>query len=150
MLRFGVTSLFRPKLTSLLGAYLALAHSRPPARRPYIVAKPVRKRSPQGIAWGGFGGVSSVLQDRRLFHPLGSDRPLVTRTGGPVRVIPKPRALQRDKIAVPAALGFAGAPRVMICARREVRKQVLHAKGIAGGSGMRPPRYNWTSQYTCR
>jgi len=89
------------------------------------------------------------VDDRRLFHPLGNDRPLKTTSGGRVAVQARPRPSENLKNTVPSALGFVNPARVLICVRRNRRKQVLHAKGIAGGTGFKPPKFNWTSNYSC-
>lgn len=39
--------------------------------------------------------------------------------------------------------------RAVICAKRGVRKEVMHALGHAGGSGQRSPRFNRSSSVRC-
>lgn len=49
-----------------------------------------------------------------------------------------------------AIVAFQDPQRVPVCVRRKQRKAVLHAKGVAGRKGLRPPRRNLTSNYSCR
>lgn len=49
-----------------------------------------------------------------------------------------------------AQLQFAAPDAVLVCVRRKRRKQVLHAKRIAGRSGLRKPRRNFWSSVSCR
>lgn len=112
---------------------------------------PTAKRSlPRATTIRRYSKYSNYMpvSDRRTWHPLNSDRPLTTISGGSVRVFPKARSSQRSS-AVPAGLAFVNPSRVLICVRRQRRKQVLHALGIAGGRGFRPPKFNWTSNYSC-
>lgn len=44
---------------------------------------------------------------------------------------------------------FALPKTTVVCVRREVRKQVIHAKGVAGGR-VRKPRRNRNSNISCR
>lgn len=46
---------------------------------------------------------------------------------------------------------FFGVPRqVAVCVRRAERREVLHARGVAGRSGQRTPSYSWRSSVRCR
>lgn len=51
-------------------------------------------------------------------------------------------------LAVPAKVGFRAAARVVVCLRRDARKRVIHAKGVAGGR-VRPPRRGPMSEVVC-
>lgn len=77
------------------------------------------------------------VEDRRTFRP---------------EIVPP----LRGRRSVP---GVVAAPRgrvrfrrgaVMICERREERRQVMFAKGKGGRRGQRPPRYNRWSHISCR
>jgi len=91
-------------------------------------------------------GVTSkiVVEDRRTFHPLKQERNPRTYVGGYSRVVPKVSLGQ--PFEPPTHLSFFEPQKVLLCARRAIRRQVLHAKKIAGGTGIRTPRYNaWTT-----
>lgn len=147
---FPVTRFFLPRLRLRGGSILSSRHYVPPARSLKIANQQrVKTIPPKPFAWGGLWGGSFLdVEDRRRFHPSGSGRPVRTATGLGVRLVPKSRRGQAEG-AVPAALSFQGASRVLICARRQRRKQVMHAIGAAGGS-VRPPLRNWTSEISCR
>lgn len=90
------------------------------------------------------------VEDRRTFHPEGSYRPVRSINGNRVGVQPVTRKPQaRAGIYPTSALGFINPARVLICVRRQRRKQVLHALGLAGGRGFKPPKFNWTSGFSC-
>lgn len=101
------------------------------------------------------------VQDRRLFNPSAVDRPqkkvrgtaarVVVRTPGAKTVAPgvSLSALAFTPV-VPWGLEFQDAERVVVCVRRRRRREVLHARGVAGSKGLRPPRYNFWSKISCR
>lgn len=141
--------LSRPRLRG--GSFLASRVLSRPAR-PQKVAnqRQVKTIPPLRVAWGGlWGGRFQDVDDRRRFHPSGVDRPVRTARGLGVRLVPKSRGAQREGV-VPAALAFGGPSSVLICMRRQRRRQVLNALGVAGRSGLRPPTRNWTSEISCR
>lgn len=45
---------------------------------------------------------------------------------------------------VPVAITFRDPRRVDLCARREARRRVMHARGSAGGKVRRPRRNSWS------
>lgn len=99
------------------------------------------------------------IEDRRTWHPEGVARPARSFTSARHRLIAlgqssgnKVRSSSRPWIgsSVPFSIGFADARRVLVCVRRRQRRQVLHAKRIAGRRGLRPPRYNYYSGVSCR
>lgn len=119
------------------------------------------------------------LADNRLYHPLGRSRPVVGYSGTQQhrkRLYDAPRALKttsktwsqrRHSAAVQrsvyvanrfgpmldrqtkAILAFAEPKQIPLCHKRQARKQVLHAKGIAGGR-VSKPHYKENSRITCR
>lgn len=87
------------------------------------------------------------IEDRRTFHP---DRLAPSRT---------PRQVARLLMIVPKAgrstrlsrevYSFKIPKTTAVCVRREIRKQVIHAKGRAG-TKVRRPRRNAFSSISCR
>lgn len=108
------------------------------------------------------------IEDRREYHPLGSDRPARSLDGSPSTITVADRAsrsvLKRgskwgSKIAsqTKAKLLFSEPHRpnqpnpTLVCVRRSQRKEVLHALKKTGGRGARrKPRRNWTSAISCK
>lgn len=102
------------------------------------------------------------LEDRRTWDPEGFFRPARTFTGRPARVTPnvnKNRRFGPDPFSrlrrfpgmVKDALGFNIPRDVVICARRQIRKQVLHAFRKTGkGKGRKPPKFNYWSKVRCK
>lgn len=92
----------------------------------------------------------SVLEDRRLFHP--GVRPL--RTSRQVaRVVMRP-PLNRSKsrshiLRGPEVHAFQIPRSTLVCVRRSIRKEVLHAKKRVG-SGNRRPRRTGISRISCK
>lgn len=103
------------------------------------------------------------VEDRRVHHPDGVNRPALT-TGGrpaPVTVVNRPRSktaprVQKNRFGSAVAsqtkgvLTFAAPDQTAVCIRRGRRKEVLFAKGKAGRGRMRPGRRTWLSKIGCR
>lgn len=107
----------------------------------------------------------SAVEDRRRFHPEKATQPARTTSGHPVKPH-KPKlavtAVKRGpdgrpmkkKItlrSIPSRLQFAAPKRTIICLKRKIRKEVLHAlqrTGRGHGSRRRPKR-NAYSQISC-
>lgn len=77
--------------------------------------------------------INRKLSFRRLVVPVSNRLP---RIPPPVELLPT-KVLNYKPI------------KATICARRAIRKQVMHAKGIAGGL-VSPPRYNNDSKVVCK
>lgn len=94
--------------------------------------------------------------DRRLFNPVPAVyRPAQRLSGRKATVLPPPsrkRATARSG-ARPgwgmARLVFAAPQNVQICVSRGIRKEVMHAKGVAGKRGLRKPKFNSYSKVRC-
>lgn len=83
------------------------------------------------------------------------------RTYNPTKTVARPRSIRQDQARVtlksPRAktlqtktpLGFAVPDKVALCVRRNIRKEVLHAKRVAGRSGLKRPRRNFWSSIKC-
>lgn len=111
----------------------------------------------------------SLIGDNRRFHPLGRLRPLlVTRQGaarwvyppgpsGPVHVPVLPKRVvpftTRPIIDVRhqglEALRFAESRHTVICLKRRIRREVMHAMGLSGLSGFAKPRFTFDSKVRC-
>lgn len=91
-----------------------------------------------------------VYGDRRLFYPDPLHRPAFSfiKNAARVQAVQNPRKRQLSQTK--AVLAFAKPSKVMLCVRRESRRQVLHAKGVAGSRGLRRPRFNEFSEISCR
>lgn len=116
--------------------------------------------SPLGdLASGLFSAPLTDLEDRRAFYP--GDLPTnwapartVGGTAARLRVVPgaRPRSLpttQARTLWPSAAIGFQNPPSVLICVRRQRRREVLHAIGAAGTRVRRPTRNEYSS-ISCR
>lgn len=104
-----------------------------------------------------------LFEDRRTFHPEGDLRPAGVLRGPRSRFVVKnvlKRLVNRDirgpygiKLAhvnvVPWNVGFERPKDVLICVRRKIRREVLHALHIAGRSGLGSPHYNEFSKVRC-
>lgn len=112
---------------------------------------------------------TSVIASRRLVVlPVPRLSPLILpeledrRTYNPTRSVAPPRALRKDhaRLTLPVrrakkhqtktAVSFAVPQKVALCARREIRREVLHAKRVAGKSGLKKPRRNFWSSISCK
>lgn len=82
-----------------------------------------------------------VAVDRPPSPNVNFSRPQVSR---PYFTIPAPGRSQTK-----ARIAFAAPKAVVLCVRRHRRKEVLHAKGVAGRRGLRPPRRNEFSDVSC-
>jgi len=122
--------------------------------------------------------VALGLPDRRFYHPDGMRAPLavtsrlssrlVQRSYVPSRLLYRSspsRVFSRSSNAVsarnvrsrrnlslysPSAVAFKAPSRVLLCVRRQQRKEVMHAYSFAGKSGQRSPRRNQWSHIRCR
>jgi len=92
--------------------------------------------------------------DRRYYHP--DPVPTYKRLNGrPARVVAAPpakRATARSgtlpELISPEALLFENPSRVNVCVRRGVRKEVIHATGVAG-TKVKPGKYSPKSKVRC-
>ena len=105
--------------------------------------------------------------DRRLFNPSPAfTRPAQRFSGVPARVVappvrvravppaiqgvtPKKHSSKPTKLFKPSALLFQAPKGVAVCVQRGVRKEVLHAKGVAGKSGLAKPKRGPYSGVKC-
>lgn len=89
------------------------------------------------------------VEDRRRYHPLADYSPPLTYRGSPARVQAKQRFSRPHKMAgfitptVPKRVAFKSPKKVLVCVRREQRKEVLFAlrktkKGSGGSRRLTP------------
>lgn len=136
---------------------------RPPRRGPYAAARR-SERLPEGPGprdlLADLGRpILSEIEDRRFFNPdiysplrisnvvaRVTSLPNVNRkkTSRFITVVPYPA--RPNKIY---SLGFKDPSGVILCVRRKIRKEIIHARGIAG-SKVRKPRFNEFSRVRCK
>lgn len=102
----------------------------------------------------------SLLEDRRLFtpSPLGSPlpfRPALRSNFKPARLVVDTNVNRPGRSTWPAAfpswkLAFQAPRGVMVCVRRHIRREVIHALGKAGIRGQKKPRRTAYSSVSCR
>lgn len=91
-----------------------------------------------------------LYEDRRTWHPE-AIRPAKSFQG-PTRLTIKPAVpLKGRRLALypPAGISFAAPRRVLVCVRRHIRREVLHALRKTGRSGQKPPRQTLWSSVHC-
>lgn len=101
------------------------------------------------------------IEDRRDFHPEGQTRPARSFSsfhhrlrikGIPLVEVTRPSGYQWKDDSyqpLPYRVGFVRPERVLICVRRKIRREIMHALRFAGGSGNRRPNYNEYSSVSC-
>lgn len=92
------------------------------------------------------------IEDRRTWHPDGTHRPARSFTRSTHRLTAPYDPSEAFGISFDRPtykIGFLNPNRVLICVRRKIRRQVLHAFRIAGGSGFKKPRFSEYSRISC-
>lgn len=114
------------------------SNPRPPRDAPDITSQRLR---PVVFSLPRSGPILQEIEDRRRYTPS----PWIIATARePARVV-----VDRSKYSPFIAHRFPDPERVLVCARRQIRKEVLHARGVAGGK-VRPPRRNELSKISCK
>lgn len=93
----------------------------------------------------------SQIEDRRTWHPSGSFRN-ARSFNNPYHVLvaPRPRVKLKTHSYPTHQVGFYQPKKVLICVRRQTRKEVLHAFNKTGKGGQRRPRRTYYSSVSCR
>lgn len=106
----------------------------------------------------------ALIEDRRLFHPDGENRPVMSINSVPINRIevthgPSPNRSRKNQAAVavrggvlPARVVFGKDGRggkAVVCARRQERREVLFAAGKGGRKNRRQVRRNALSKIGC-
>lgn len=87
----------------------------------------------------------SLLEDRRRFHPLGVFAPPAAKNRPSRRIVASRHPFGRH------VLKFNVPRNVYLCARRKIRKEVLHALRLTGkGSAQKKRRRNEYSDISCK
>jgi len=95
----------------------------------------------QTIAEGNFEEI--FQSDRRVYHPEGEARPAASRSG-------KRHTLRALYNAPLQAIGFKSPRSVMVCVRRQTRKEVLHALNLTKKGSRGGKRRNYYSNVRCK
>lgn len=96
------------------------------------------------------------IEDRREFHPERADRSALSLFGRPHRlavhkVEHRPaRPVLSKRSSPPHRIQFVDPRQVVVCVRRQQRKEVLHALGRTGRGARAPRRRTWRSDISCR
>lgn len=101
-----------------------------------------------------------AISDRRTWHPEGVYRPASSfnryQHTLTVRPVPRQQVVSRSSHYTPyvarsrALVRFENPDRVLVCVRRQRRREVLHALRKNGRRGQKPPRRSWYSSISCR
>lgn len=92
----------------------------------------------------------TTYEDRRAYHPTSrAMRPAfsIPRSARIIRAV-EPKKPRLWSAQTKATLAFAEPRRVLVCIRRQSRREVILALG-KGGGGKRKPRRNNLSEITC-
>lgn len=84
-------------------------------------------------------------EDRRTWHPDGPLRSVFAFRRSARRVIDRANPLWHAR----AALHFADPSRVVVCLRRRIRREVIHALRKNGKRGQKRPKRNFYSAIGC-
>jgi len=114
----------------------------------------LRPSLPRPFAYPRSGLNLTILEDRRTFDPEQDFRPARGFRQPRHRLVVRPNThraagLQRP-LSLPSQISFRLPQNVLVCVRRQRRKEVLHAIGKAGRVGQRSPRRNPYSEISCR
>ena len=87
-----------------------------------------------------------IIEDRRLYHPARRVLPVRTR-----RRVARLEAARQTPLYRPAAhhVQFAHPKQVIICVRRNRRKEIMHALKKTGRGGQKKPKRNFWSEVKC-
>lgn len=96
---------------------------------------------------------SIAIEDRRTFHPDGEFRNARSYNSSSHSLVvgsPAPASHNSNRFTdVPNSVAFASPDKVMVCVRRNARKEVLHALKKTGKSGQKRPRRSAYSDINC-
>lgn len=99
--------------------------------------------------------VAREVEDRRTWHPEGKKRPVRDWSGRRHRLQaveasrPKQKARQQAVKYGPPSIGFVSPERLLLCARRKARRQVLLALGRGGYGGRKKNKWKEYSNVRC-
>lgn len=90
-----------------------------------------------------------ALEDRRLWHPERQNRPFAAAPRQASRPVARQRPAFHQPSQTRAIIAFQEPSRVAVCVRRGIRREVLHALGVAGKRGLGGPHRNEASTISC-
>lgn len=92
-----------------------------------------------------------LFEDRRTWHPLPSSLrvPRTFNSYARLRITPTPRYPRHPSTYPSPSISFVAPQRVVLCVRRQRRREVLHALHKAGRGGQRSPRWTPWSSVRC-
>lgn len=100
-----------------------------------------------------------LFEDRREWHPDGPDRAAKRFSGSrrPLRLVDRKMSnpdrfahLRKFPSQTKAIVAFSEPSDVVVCVRRSIRREVMHATGKAGRRGQKKPKFNALSKISCR
>lgn len=91
-----------------------------------------------------------ILADDRYYFPDRASRPLAAVTRRAQKVVVADSFGKHIRAQTKAPLAFAEPAAVVLCRKRQKRKEVFHALKLAGGKGYKKPRRKSTSKISCR
>lgn len=108
----------------------------------------------------------TLYEDRRTWHPEGAQRParsfnqsrhrlkdLLRRSRyKPTQYTRRASPLKNQNYLPPTTIAFQAPQKVLVCVRRKIRKEILHAFKKTGKSGrkQKKPRFGFYSRISCR
>lgn len=93
------------------------------------------------------------IEDRRTFHPQGETRSARSFRSAHHRLVARPEApsvLVQRPYHVGHAVAFDAPRDVLVCVRRQSRREVLHALRKTGKTGQKRPRRSFFSSISCK
>lgn len=109
-----------------------------------------------------YGGSYAEIEDRRRWNPEGEEAPAKSFDQPRHRlraVLPSRQSRPASSYSfgyggyssasAPVGIGFVRPSRVLVCVRRKIRREVIHANGYSGLNGFRKYRRSSYSGITC-
>lgn len=97
----------------------------------------------------------SEIEDRRRYDPSGGTSP-ARSVSRPQHTLVLPQPKNPDRLGnrvrnsqLPSGVAFQSPEKVLVCIRRKMRKEVLHALKKAGKTGQKRPRRSYYSDIHC-
>lgn len=131
-------------------------------RRRRVTPDNTNRRLPISVHSVPYSSDLRRYEDRRTWHPDGNNRSAKSfnNQNHRLRVVDKqykrrridPQTNKHYKIGsqTKATVAFDAPEKVLVCVRRKIRQEVLHAIGKTGKKGQRKPKFNQYSNISCR
>lgn len=112
------------------------------------IARRYSSAVPRSAAFSSVRPLPLMLEDRRLYHP--DPLPIAQASiRSASRLVAKQNPRFKQPSQTKAIIAFAEPSKVSVCVRRGIRKQVIHALGVAGGK-VRRGRRSAYSDISCK